>query len=62
MTLSALLVLCEGSPLATGGFPSQKADDVDLWRFFVVNQNKTFQIIWKKFWCNSTFCILIQIR
>ena len=30
-TFSMLLVLCEGNPPVTGGFPSQKASNGDLW-------------------------------
>ena len=29
-TLSALLALCEGNPLVTGGFPSHKVNNVEL--------------------------------
>ena len=33
-TLTALLALCEGNPpVTTGGFPSQRASNVDLWYF-----------------------------
>ena len=30
-TVSVLLALCERIPLATNGFPSQRASDADLW-------------------------------
>ena len=30
-TLSTLLALCEGNPPVTGGFPSQRASNVDFW-------------------------------
>ena len=33
-TLSASLPLCEGNPPVTGGFPSQRASDVDRWSLF----------------------------
>ena len=32
-TVSALLDLCEGNPTVTGGFPSQRASNVELWCF-----------------------------
>ena len=32
-TPSALLALCEGNPPVTGGFPSQRASNVDRWHF-----------------------------
>ena len=31
--LSAILVLCEGNPPVTGGFPSQRASNPELWWF-----------------------------
>ena len=31
--LSVLLALCEGNPLVTGGFPSQRASNAQLWSF-----------------------------
>ena len=31
--LSTLLALCEGNPPVTGGFPSQRASNADLWGF-----------------------------
>ena len=34
--LSALLALCEGNPPVTGGFPSQKANNAELWFFFLL--------------------------
>ena len=33
-TLSASLVLCDGNPLVTNGFASQRASDTELWCFF----------------------------
>ena len=32
-TFSALLVLCEGNPPVTGGFPSQRASNIEPWCF-----------------------------
>ena len=32
-TLLILLALCEGNPLVTSGFPSQKASNLELWCF-----------------------------
>ena len=29
---SALLAICEGNPPVTGGFPTTKASDAELWR------------------------------
>ena len=31
--LSALLALCEENPPVTGGFPSQRVSDAELWYF-----------------------------
>ena len=39
-TLTLLLALCEGNPLVTSGFPSQKASNVELDISFVMNLNK----------------------
>ena len=38
-TFSALLSLCVGSPLVTGGFPSQRDSNADLWYFCAVSLN-----------------------
>ena len=38
-TLSALLVICEGNPPVTGGFPSQMASDAGFGVLFDVNLN-----------------------
>ena len=50
-TLSALLALCEGDPLLTGGFPSQGAGNVVFGIFAHANLNKwlnkpTLPVIW----------------
>ena len=42
-TLSALLALCDGNPLFTGGFPSQRASDFDFFLF----------LAWTHCWTNS---------
>ena len=39
-TLSTLLTFCEGNLPVTGGFPSQRFRNVELWYFFVVNLYK----------------------
>ena len=39
-TFFALLSLCVGNQPGTGGFPSQRDSDADLWCFFVVSLNK----------------------
>ena len=39
-TLSALPALCEGNPLVTGGFPSQRASSTGFVVFFDVSLNK----------------------
>ena len=44
-TLSALLALCEGNPPFTGGFPSQRASNVELWFSFLHT--------WTDCWTNS---------
>ena len=41
-TFSALLSLCVGNPLVTGGFPSYSDNNADLWCFFVVSLKKNF--------------------
>ena len=38
--LSALLALCDGKPLVTGGFPSQRASNISFGVFFDVSLNK----------------------
>ena len=38
--LSALLVLCEGTPPVTDGFPSQKASNTCFYVAFVISLNK----------------------
>ena len=51
-TFSALLALCEGIPPATGGFPSQRASDAELWCFLwsapeqTVEQTTETPVIW----------------
>ena len=35
--------LCEGNPLATGGFPSQKASNVELWLFLCCDLEQTVE-------------------
>ena len=47
--LSALLALCEGNPLVTSGFPSQRDRDVDHWFFFYVRLN---MLLNKQLICN----------
>ena len=45
--LSTLLALCEGNPLVTGGFPSQRTSDVQLKCFLqAVEQTVQFPVIW----------------
>ena len=49
-TLSPLLVLSDGDPLVTGGFPSQRASDVELWCFLfclgkLLNQQLSCQLV-----------------
>ena len=59
-TLSALLALCEGNPLVTIGFHSQRASNANLWCFFNVDLNKLEQtverlVIWDAMtlmWCH----------
>ena len=49
---SMLLALCEGNPLVTGEFPSQKASDAELWCFLwsvpeqTVDQTIEMPVIW----------------
>ena len=38
--METLLALYEGNPLVTGGFPSQKPSDAELWCFFDLHLNK----------------------
>ena len=39
---SMLLSLCAGNPPVTGGFPSQRDSNADLWCYFVVSWRKLF--------------------
>ena len=54
-TLSALLALCEGNPPVTGGFPSQRSSNADLWCFLgcypeqAVQQTLDLSVIWDDF-------------
>ena len=43
--VSTLLTLCEGNLLVTGGFPSQRASDAELWYFFWCQPKQTAE--WK---------------
>ena len=42
-TFPALLSLHAGNPPVTGGFPSQRVSNADLWCFFVVSLKKTVE-------------------
>ena len=50
--ISPLLALCEGYPIATNGFPSQRANNVELWCFHwcsseqTVGQTVEVPVIW----------------
>ena len=44
-TLSALLALCEGNPLLSSGFPSQRASNAELWYFACCQPKQTFEWI-----------------
>ena len=37
-------VLCAGNPPVTGGFPSQRDSNADLWYFFVVSRSKLLKV------------------
>ena len=56
------LTLCEGNPPATGRFPSQRANNIWLWCFIVVNRNmwyKRLSCLWfEKPWrsCDQIWC------
>ena len=39
--ISPLLALCEGYPIATNGFPSQRANNVELWCFHWCSSEQT---------------------
>ena len=50
--ISMFLALCEGNPLVTSGFPSQKASNMELWCFRwsapeqMVEQAVDMEVIW----------------
>ena len=50
-TLSTLLALCEGNPLVTSGFPSQRVSNAGLWCFHwseqAIGQIVKFWLIWE---------------
>ena len=48
--LSALVALCEGNPPVTGGFPSQRATNAELWHSLLL-------LAWISYWTNSIFAI-----
>ena len=59
--LSASLALCEENPPVTGGFPSQMANDMELWCFLccepdkLLNKQVKLQVIWDTMiltWCH----------
>ena len=58
-----LLTLCKGNPPVTGGFPSQRASNVDLWYFLCcqpeqsVEQTAEWLVIWDTkmlMWCHCS--------
>ena len=46
-TFSAFLALCEGNPPVTGGFPSQRDDNVDKWCIIFYWQEPVVELIIK---------------
>ena len=68
-TLSALLALCVGNPPVTGGFPSQRASNVELWYFLccypecTVEQSVWLPVLWdgaKQMWHHGVCDIWLQ--
>ena len=51
--LSVALVLCDGNPPLTGGCPSQRASDEDIWCFFDVSANKLLNKHSSGRWCET---------
>ena len=53
VTISALLALCEWNPPVSGGFPSQRTNNIDRRRFFSICSNKMFNKQSSCQWCET---------
>ena len=67
-TFSSLLALCEGNPLVTGGFPSQRPVTQSFAVFFDAHLNKWlskqsrdwwFEMPWCSLWCHCNVHFLL---
>ena len=57
-TVSTSLAICEGNPLVTGGFSSQKASNTGFGVFFDVSLNKRLNTQSSRRWFKTTGCSL----